>query len=141
MSTKSRALMNKLYSATEAIPQQFDTLLSSMNNFNLKNSIHYRAEDDSSDNEEDDNDNYNNEEEDDYYYNGEPEPEPEPEVVREISVTMKRMSDGKLELELNFSDQLQSISMSATLSRSNEIVQLDSSGICTSTLNTEPWRL
>lgn len=139
MTTKSSRMMNKLWNATEAIPECFSIVLNTLNSFNLSSSINYEAEDTHEYSDEEENNDYNNEEENynednDYEDDYNNYPEPEPDIVREVHFTLKKMSDGSLRLVMDFSDENQSISLDA-ITKHREIIKLDSSGIQPSTID------
>ena len=137
MTTKSSRLMNKLWNATEAIPECFGVVLNTLGNFNLTSNINYEANDTNEYSNDEDEDNYNNydnnndednDNDDNNYYVS------EPDVVREVSFTLKKLEDGTLKLVMNFSDEHQSISLNAT-TKHREITKLESSGIQPSTID------
>lgn len=135
--TKSAEMKEQLWRATNDLPVCFGRILNALNEFKIKSEIHYEAEPDTEDEDnypssDADADNANSDEEEE---EEETEPEPEPELLREVHFTMKKMSDGTLYLEMDYSNRFNSISLSSTVSGDHEIVKLDSSGIQDSTID------
>ena len=121
-------MKQQLWRATNDLPQCFSQMLNALDAFNVKGEIHYEA---------DESDDLNDEEEEDGNDDGNDDNEPDPELIREVQFTMKKMSNGTLMIEMNYSNRSDSISLSSTISRDHEIVKLDSSGIQPSTIDPE----
>lgn len=137
-------MKDNLWRAANDLPQCFSYMLNALNSFNIKGPIDYYAE---PDNNDEDDDNYTNidygdndydEEEDQDDDSSSSEPTPPPDVIREVHFTMKKMSDGTLQLVVDYSNMENSINVSSTVSAGDhEILELHSSGIQDSTI--EQW--
>lgn len=111
--SSSRAMMDKLYNAINALPNIFNDVVGHIDGMNIKNPIDI------------DNGPIND------------DPWDEPEITRDVSFRMTKLSDGSMRLELDFTTRDESISLNADVlpGSDHEIQNLHVSGIQPSTLD------